>query len=61
MDQLKKNMIKDSIVNKCSQVLNTFLVLFSNNILVVKAVIHKMLVEIANREDHDQTASSEAV
>ena len=30
--------------------------------LVVKARIYKMLVSIANREDHDQTAStSEAV
>ena len=29
--------------------------------MVVKAGIHKMLVRIANREDADQTASSEAV
>ena len=29
--------------------------------LVFKAGIHKMLVRIANREDLDQTASSEAV
>ena len=28
---------------------------------VIKAGIHKMLVRIANREDPDQTASSEAV
>ena len=61
LDQLKKNMIKDSIVNKCSKILDTFLVLFSYKMLVVKAGIHKMLVAIANREDPDQTASSEAV
>ena len=29
--------------------------------LVIRAGIHKMLVRIANREDPDQTASSEAV
>ena len=29
--------------------------------LVIMADIHKMLVRIANREDPDQTASSEAV
>ena len=29
--------------------------------LVIKSGIHKMLVRIANREDPDQTASSEAV
>ena len=28
---------------------------------VIKARIHKMLVRIANREDADQTASSEVV
>ena len=39
----------------------TFL-LFSNEImLVLRARIHKMLFRIANREDPDQTASSEAV
>ena len=36
-------------------------VLFSNKILVFRAGNHKMLVGIANREDTDQTASSEAV
>ena len=29
--------------------------------LVIRGGIHKMLVRIANREDPDQTASSEAV
>ena len=40
---------------------NTFLFLFSNKKRVIRAVIHKMPVRIANREDPDQTASSEAV
>ena len=39
----------------------TFLFLFSNKILVIKAGIHKILVRIANSEGPDQTASSEAV
>ena len=46
---------------KCSKILNTFLFLLSNKILVFRAGIHKMLVRIANREELDQTASSEAV
>ena len=46
---------------KCSKISNTFLVLFSNKILIFRTGIHKMLVRIANREDPDQTASSEAV
>ena len=32
-----------------------------NKILVIRTGIHKMHVRIANREDPDQTASSEAV
>ena len=36
---------------------NTFLVLFSNKMLVVKVRIHKTLVRIANKEEPDQTAS----
>ena len=35
--------------------------LFSNKILIVKAEVHQMLVRIANKEDPDQTAFSEAV
>ena len=35
--------------------------LFSNKLLVIRAGIHQMPVRIANREDPDQTASSEAV
>ena len=46
---------------KCSKISNTFLVLFSNEMLVIRDGIHKLLVRIANREDPDQTASSEAV
>ena len=53
MDQLKKNMIIECMVNKCSKILNTFLVLFSYKMLVVKAVIHKMFVGIANRTNPD--------
>ena len=46
---------------KCSKILNAFLFLFSNKILLFRAGIHKMLVRIANREDPEQTASEEAV
>ena len=38
---------------------STFLFMFSNKILVIRAGIHKMLVRIANRKDPDQTASFE--
>ena len=47
--------------NKCSKISNTFLFLFSNEMLVIRAETHKMLVRKANREDPYQTASSEAV
>ena len=46
---------------KCSKISNTFIILFSNKMLVIRAVIHKMPVRIANREGPDKTASSEAV
>ena len=47
---------------KCSKILSTFLFLISNNIgYQYMADIHKMLVRIVNREDSNQTASSEAV
>ena len=39
----------------------SFLFLFSNNKLVIRAGIHKMLLRIVNREAPDQTASEEAV
>ena len=48
-------------IMKCSKILNTFLFLLSNKILVFRAVFHKMFDRIANREYPDQTASSEAV
>ena len=44
---------------KCSKISNTLLTLFSNKMLVMKAGMHTMLVRIANREDPDQTASSD--
>ena len=34
---------------------------FSTKILVIQNEIHKLLVRIVNREEPDQTASSEAV
>ena len=43
------------------QILNTFLFLFSNKMLFFRTGIYIMLVRIANREDPDETASSEAV
>ena len=47
---------------KCSKILNIFDFMFSNKIWVIKAEIHiKRHIKIANREDPDQTASSEAV
>ena len=36
-----------SIYNKCSKIFNAFLFLFSNEILIVRAGIHKMLIRIA--------------
>ena len=41
------------IYSKCSKILNAFLFLFSNKILVFRAGVHKILVRIANREDPD--------
>ena len=39
----------------------TLLTICFQRTCVIEAGIHKMLVRIANREDPDQTASSEAV
>ena len=47
--------------SKCSKSSFTFYFLFSKKIWVIRDGIHKMLVRIANREDPDQAASSEAV
>ena len=43
------------------KILNTFLFLSSSIMLVFRTETHKTLVRIANREDPDQTASSEVV
>ena len=40
---------------------STFLFLFFKSNVGFRAAIHKMVVRIANREDPDRTASSEAV
>ena len=49
---------QDSSYSKCFAISNTFLFLFSNKMLVIRAGNHKMLVRIANKEGFDQTASS---
>ena len=47
------------VINKkiisVSGLVNTFLFLFSNKMLVIRAGIYKMLISIAHREDSDQT------
>ena len=48
----------DGKYSKCSKILNAFLFLFSNRMLVIGAGIHKLFARIANWEDPDQTASS---
>ena len=42
------------LYGKCSEISNAFLFLFLNELLVFRAVIHKLLAKIANREDPDQ-------
>ena len=42
------------------KIFNTFLFLFSNEILVFRTGIHKMLVRIENREDPDQTLKKQS-
>ena len=49
------------LVKNCSKISNTLIFLFSTKMVVIRAGINNMLVRIANREDPDQTASSEAV
>ena len=51
----------DEVYGKFSKISNTFLFLSSNKTWCFRAGINKMLVSIANSEDPDQTASSEAV
>ena len=48
---------EDSQYRECSKISNSFLFLFSNKNLVIRAEFHKMFVRIANTEDPDQTAS----
>ena len=43
---------------KCSKISNTFLFLFSNKMLVLRAGIHKMLVRITNWENPDRSGSA---
>ena len=57
--QLRKDPSKH--YGKRSNFFNTFLFLFSKKMLFHRAGIYKMPVRIANSEDPDQTASSEAV
>ena len=49
---------KNSQYGKCSKILNTFLFLFSNKMLVFRAGFQKMLARIANREDPEFLRSS---
>ena len=46
---------------KYSKISNTFLFLFSNEMLVFRAGSHKMLVRIANREDPDQSLVEQSI
>ena len=50
----------DTKYGKCSKIPNTSLSVLSK-MLVFRAGIHKTLGRIANRDDSDQTASTEAV
>ena len=62
LDELLFHIVRmNNEYGKWSKISNTFLFLFSNKKLDFRAGIYKMLVRIANREDPDQTASSEAV
>ena len=61
MGRKESNQTNKVKYSKCSKILNTFLLLFSNKMLVVRAGIHRMLIGIAKREDPDQTASEEEV
>ena len=47
--------------SNCSEISNIVLSQLANKMLVIRAGIHKILERIANSEDPDQTASSEAV
>ena len=59
---IRKKCFYDFIVDKINVLkFEPFLFLFANKMLVFRAGILKMHVRITNREDPDQTASSEAV
>ena len=45
---------KNMVYGKCCEILKTFSFLISIKMLVIIAVVYKMLVRIASREDHDQ-------
>ena len=60
IEALKVKCTDKNMYRKCSKNSNTFF-LFSNKMLVIRDGIHKIFIRIANREDPDQTASSEAV
>ena len=47
--------------SRCSKIWNIFLFLFSTKMFVIGALINKMFVRIASRQDPDQPASSEEV
>ena len=51
-------MFKEVGYGQCSKILNNFLFRF---IFIISYGIHKVFFEIANRENPDQIASSEAV
>ena len=53
--------ISNILYSKFSKLSKTFLFLFVNKMLVIRTETHKKLVRKANREDSDQTDSSEAV
>ena len=53
------NVFNENIIkyySKCSKIPNTFPILFSTKLLVIRAGIHIFLIRIANREGPDQTA-----
>ena len=47
--------------SKCSKISKTSHFLFSNNMWVIRAAIHRMFDRIAIREGPNQTSSSETV
>ena len=51
-----ENTLTIASYGKCSKISNTFLFLFFNKLLVIRAGIHKPHVRIVNREYPDQTA-----